>query len=146
MFNIVIGAYKEPIPGWIGNKHGPVLLFRAVRGGFVHMIQADVNESNLDLIPVDTTVNSLLASIWDYVVHRYYIILLKLFMKRLIKIAFCLKFYILVGVGKVIMNYSTILFYYSSFFSKEKRTNHEYIIMDLVFGILLAIKNCKRME
>ena len=88
IYSIVLGAYNEPIPGWIGNKNGPVILFRALRGGFMHVLQCNENECNMDLIPVDMTVNSLLASIWDYVVHRYYIILLKLFMKRLVKIAF----------------------------------------------------------
>ncbi|KAK1132645.1 hypothetical protein K0M31_014030 [Melipona bicolor] len=63
-------AYNEPTPGWFGNKNGPVLFFRAIRAGLVHVIQSDDNETNMDLIPVDMTVNSLLASIWDYVAHR----------------------------------------------------------------------------
>ncbi|KAK1132644.1 hypothetical protein K0M31_014029 [Melipona bicolor] len=93
--SIVVGAYNEPTPGWFGNKNGPVLFFRAIRAGLVHVIQSDDNETNMDLIPVDMTVNSLLASIWDYVAHRYYIILSKLFIKRLIKIAFFFNFCIL---------------------------------------------------
>lgn len=90
IYSIVLGAYNEPIPGWIGNKNGPITFFRAIRGGFIHVIQAEINEINIDLIPVDMTVNGLLASIWDYGVHRYYIIVLKLFMKRAVKIAFFL--------------------------------------------------------
>ena len=68
------------MPGWIGNKNGPILLFRAIRGGFMHVLQTDSSQNNMDLIPVDMTANSLLASIWDYVVYRYYIILLERFM------------------------------------------------------------------
>ncbi|XP_043507203.1 fatty acyl-CoA reductase wat-like [Frieseomelitta varia] len=68
--SIIIGAYNEPIPGWIGNRNGPVVLFRALRGGFMHVLQCDENECSMDLIPVDMVVNSLLASIWDYVVNR----------------------------------------------------------------------------
>ncbi|KOX74314.1 Fatty acyl-CoA reductase 1 [Melipona quadrifasciata] len=65
-----IRAYNEPIPGWIGNKNGPVLLLGALKVGLVHVLQSDESESYVDLIPVDMTVNSLLASIWDYVAHR----------------------------------------------------------------------------
>ncbi|KAK1128430.1 hypothetical protein K0M31_002896 [Melipona bicolor] len=68
--SIIIGAYNEPTPGWIGNKNGPVLVFGAIKAGFLHVLQCDDSKSNMDLIPVDMTVNSLLASIWDYVAHR----------------------------------------------------------------------------
>ncbi|KAK1118141.1 hypothetical protein K0M31_008560 [Melipona bicolor] len=68
--SIVVGAYSEPTPGWVGNKNGTVLVFRAIRAGLVHVLQSDESESNMDLIPVDMTVNGLLASIWDYVAHR----------------------------------------------------------------------------
>ena len=80
IYSKVVAAYNEPIPGWIGNKNGPILLFRAVRAGVLHVTQFDFSKNNLDLIPVDMTANSLLASVWDYVVHRYYIILLERFM------------------------------------------------------------------
>ncbi|KOX76705.1 hypothetical protein WN51_11060 [Melipona quadrifasciata] len=68
--SIIVGAYNEPTPGWIGNKNGPVFLFEGIKAGFVHVVQCDGSECNMDLIPVDMTVNSLLASIWDYVAHR----------------------------------------------------------------------------
>ena len=68
--SIIIGAYNEPIVGWIGNRNGPILTARAVRAGFINVLEADINSYSLDLIPVDMTANGLLAAIWDYVTNR----------------------------------------------------------------------------
>lgn len=80
--SIVTGAHNEPIVGWIGNKNGPILTARAVRAGFINVLEADVNNYTLDLIPVDMTANGLLAAIWDYALNRYFILLK--WLKRLI--------------------------------------------------------------
>ncbi|XP_068986861.1 fatty acyl-CoA reductase 1-like [Bombus flavifrons] len=68
--SIIIGANNEPIAGWIGNRNGPILIARAVRAGFINVLEVDANDYSLDLIPVDMTANSLLAAIWDYVLYR----------------------------------------------------------------------------
>ncbi|XP_017764695.1 PREDICTED: fatty acyl-CoA reductase 1-like [Eufriesea mexicana] len=66
--SVVVGTYKEPIP-WIGNKNGPVVLVMAVIEGYLHTLYWYENV-NFDAIPADMTINSLLISIWDFVVYR----------------------------------------------------------------------------
>ncbi|XP_071876870.1 fatty acyl-CoA reductase wat [Bombus fervidus] len=68
--SIITGAHNEPIVGWIGNKNGPILAARAVRAGFINVLEFDINGYSMDLIPVDMTANGLLAAIWDYVLNR----------------------------------------------------------------------------
>ncbi|CAL7948517.1 unnamed protein product [Xylocopa violacea] len=67
--SIIVSAYREPIPSWTGNEHGPIKLFIAAGLGMVHTTLISENIS-LDTIPVDFAVNNLLAVIWDYVAHR----------------------------------------------------------------------------
>ncbi|OAD57853.1 hypothetical protein WN48_01390 [Eufriesea mexicana] len=66
--SIVISTYKEPIP-WIGNKNGPVVLISAGMNGYLHVLYW-YEHVTIDMIPVDMTINGLLAAIWDFVVNR----------------------------------------------------------------------------
>ncbi|XP_076749568.1 fatty acyl-CoA reductase 1-like [Xylocopa sonorina] len=67
--SIITLSMEEPIPGWVGNKNGPIHLLTANALGFMHVVPASI-DGNIDMIPVDLTANGLLALIWDYVVHR----------------------------------------------------------------------------
>lgn len=61
---IGVGTYKEPIPGWIDNFNGPTA---AVVGAFVGILRtfyADVSKK-ANVIPVDMSINALIASAWD---------------------------------------------------------------------------------
>lgn len=62
--SIVTGALKEPFPGWVEGVNGPTgLLIGAGRGVVrsMHCISTDY----CDVVPVDTTINSLIAIGWD---------------------------------------------------------------------------------
>ncbi|OAD47033.1 Fatty acyl-CoA reductase 1 [Eufriesea mexicana] len=59
---------NEQIP-WVGNKNGPVVLSLAVMNGYLHALYW-YEHVTIDAIPVDMTINGLLAAIWDFVVNR----------------------------------------------------------------------------
>nr|QGV11536.1 FAR14 [Tetrastichus brontispae] len=61
--SIVISAYNEPLPGWVGNANGPVNVFLGAGLGVIHT--AYHHGHPLDFIPSDYTINSLLAITWD---------------------------------------------------------------------------------
>ncbi|XP_017793591.1 PREDICTED: fatty acyl-CoA reductase 1-like [Habropoda laboriosa] len=52
--SIVTPPYVEPLPGWIGNKNGPVVLTLGISLGIVHVVN---------------TQEDILALIWDSVIH-----------------------------------------------------------------------------
>ncbi|KAG9434191.1 fatty acyl-CoA reductase 1 [Apis mellifera carnica] len=51
------------------NKNGPLMLTKAISLGYIHVSNLKKTDT-MDLIPIDMTVNSLLAMIWDFVVYR----------------------------------------------------------------------------
>ncbi|XP_001601438.3 fatty acyl-CoA reductase 1-like [Nasonia vitripennis] len=61
--SIVTSSYREPLAGWCGNTNGPVYLFLAV--GLGVMRTGYYLDTPLDFIPVDMTINALLAVSWD---------------------------------------------------------------------------------
>ena len=61
--SIVGSSWREPFPGWIDNFNGPTALFAAIGKGILRSMLGNTN-STADLIPVDVTVNFLIASAW----------------------------------------------------------------------------------
>lgn len=59
----VTGAYKEPLPGWVGNNNGPAYIFVGVGLGAVHTCY--YKGDPMDLVPVDYSINSILAAAYD---------------------------------------------------------------------------------
>lgn len=66
---IVVGTYKEPIPGWIDNIYGPTGVVAGVGVGLIRVMCADEN-IKADIVPVDLVVNSMLATAWDVTNER----------------------------------------------------------------------------
>jgi alcohol-forming fatty acyl-CoA reductase len=61
---ILMSIYKEPFPGWTDNLNGPMGFSAAVVKGFVHILKSDGSKKS-NIIPVDYSVNALLATAWD---------------------------------------------------------------------------------
>jgi len=61
--SIVGASWKEPFPGWIDNFNGPTGLFAAIGNGLLRVMKGD-SEATADVIPVDVTVNVLIAAAW----------------------------------------------------------------------------------
>lgn len=60
----IIGAsWREPFPGWVENFNGPTAIFPASGSGFLQTMMGNT-EAIADIIPVDVTVNLLLAVAW----------------------------------------------------------------------------------
>lgn len=49
------------------------MLTKAISLGYIHVSNLKKTDT-MDLIPIDMTVNSLLAMIWDFVVYRYFLL------------------------------------------------------------------------
>lgn len=49
------------------------MLATAISLGYIHVSNLKKTDT-MDLIPIDMTVNSLLAMIWDFVVYRYFLL------------------------------------------------------------------------
>lgn len=62
--SIVVGAVKEPIPGWVDNLNGPMALCVGVSKGLIHTALADEN-SVMDMVPVDIAVNGIVLAVYD---------------------------------------------------------------------------------
>ncbi|XP_072948456.1 fatty acyl-CoA reductase wat-like [Epargyreus clarus] len=63
---IVIGAYREPSPGWVDSNQvlGASGLVLGSILGMIHVIRGDTN-NRMDFIPVDVVTNVLVAAGWD---------------------------------------------------------------------------------
>ncbi|CAL1688896.1 unnamed protein product [Lasius platythorax] len=61
---IVISSASEPLVGWIDNFYGPIGLTASVSLGITRFLQCN-NDIVANIVPVDLTVNSLIASVWD---------------------------------------------------------------------------------
>ncbi|XP_058809405.1 fatty acyl-CoA reductase wat-like [Phymastichus coffea] len=61
---IVISTAFEPIPGWIDNFYGPTGIAAGVSTGLLRTMHCNP-EINANIVPVDLTVNALIASAWD---------------------------------------------------------------------------------
>lgn len=69
IFVSVVSTYKEPFRGWIDNLYGPIGLVVAITMGLIHCILQD-GEIALDMVPVDYTVNCLIACAWHSVNNK----------------------------------------------------------------------------
>lgn len=65
----VMSCYREPLPGWIGNYNGPILLLVYAALGFFR-IGYHKNEP-CDWVPVDMSSNMGITIIWDLIVNKY---------------------------------------------------------------------------
>ncbi|XP_046592784.1 fatty acyl-CoA reductase wat isoform X2 [Neodiprion lecontei] len=61
---IVISTAREPILGWIDNLYGPTGVVAGAASGVLRTLHSDP-DINANIVPVDFTVNSLIASAWD---------------------------------------------------------------------------------
>lgn len=69
---------KEPVPGWIDNLYGPTGVIVGATSGVLRTVLGNPN-ANANIVPVDYTVNALIASAWDvanqtnrFVTSEYY--------------------------------------------------------------------------
>jgi len=60
---MVTGALKEPIPGWVDNTNGPTGVIAGVGKGILRVIRGN-SELMVDLIPVDFSINLMIAVAW----------------------------------------------------------------------------------
>lgn len=67
--SIVVASWREPIPGWIDNFNGPSGLLLAINKGLLRTMYVK-NSGISDLIPVDITVNTMIASAY-YIAKKY---------------------------------------------------------------------------
>lgn len=92
------------------------MLTKAISLGYIHISNLKKTDT-MDLIPIDMTVNSLLAMIWDFVVYRYFLLYTHYYSLLL----------------KKKKNHIQNNYFFSLFLGKKK--NQKYIIMDLLIGI-----------
>ncbi|XP_012270707.1 fatty acyl-CoA reductase wat-like [Orussus abietinus] len=62
--SIVLSSYLEPVEGWIDNIYGPTGVLVASGTGLIRAWKMDDN-CTAELVPVDLTVNALIACAWD---------------------------------------------------------------------------------
>ncbi|KAF7990401.1 hypothetical protein HCN44_000206 [Aphidius gifuensis] len=61
---IIISVAEEPLPGWVDNYYGPTGIITAASLGILKTAQGDPNVK-ANLVPLDYTVNALIACAWD---------------------------------------------------------------------------------
>ena len=61
--SIVVGAWQEPVPGWIDNFNGPTGLMAAGLSGLLRTILVD-REKVADFVPVDIVINVMIVAAW----------------------------------------------------------------------------------
>jgi len=68
----VSGALKEPLPGWVENtNNGPAGVIAGVGKGIIRVIRGN-SEMEVDLIPVDFSINLMIAVAWYTATqHKY---------------------------------------------------------------------------
>lgn len=60
----VTSSAKEPVVGWIDNLYGPTGVVAGVGTGILRTLHCGHN-INANIVPVDYTVNALIAAVWD---------------------------------------------------------------------------------
>ena len=63
--SIVVGAWQEPVPGWIDNFNGPTGLMAAGLSGLLRTILVD-REKVADFVPVDVVINVMIVAAWKH--------------------------------------------------------------------------------
>lgn len=61
---IVTSSVREPVTGWIDNLYGPTGVVAGVATGLLRTMHCD-KDIIANIVPVDMTVNALIASAWD---------------------------------------------------------------------------------
>uniref|UniRef100_A0A336LBT4 Fatty acyl-CoA reductase n=2 Tax=Culicoides sonorensis TaxID=179676 RepID=A0A336LBT4_CULSO len=62
--SIVFSAWKQPIPGWIEGMNGPTGLAIGAARGVIRSMHCNP-DYNIDAIPVDVTINGIIAIAWQ---------------------------------------------------------------------------------
>lgn len=70
IFLIVTGAWKEPYSGWVDSVSGITGIFMECGRGTIKSILCD-ESYKMDIIPVDTVVNTILTSAWHTVAYEF---------------------------------------------------------------------------
>lgn len=65
----MVATSKEPVPGWIDNLYGPNGVVLGIGAGLLRIMQTDASV-NANLVPVDLSVNALIASAWDVGINK----------------------------------------------------------------------------
>ena len=65
----VASTAHEPFPGWIDNYNGPMGVATGCTSGIMRVVRCD-GERVPNVIPVDLTVNALLACAWDVAAQK----------------------------------------------------------------------------
>lgn len=68
--SIVTAALREPFPGWIDNLNGPTGLIAGGGKGFIRVFKVENAEFVTDLIPVDLSINLMIAVAWRTAMHK----------------------------------------------------------------------------
>ncbi|XP_060808981.1 fatty acyl-CoA reductase wat-like [Amyelois transitella] len=61
--SIVVSTYEEPVRGWTDSVYGPTGIVIGIGTGVLRTMYMDLNKV-ADMVPVDLTVNAILASAW----------------------------------------------------------------------------------
>lgn len=61
---IVTSSVREPVTGWIDNLYGPTGVVAGAATGLLRTMHCD-KDITANIVPVDMTVNALIASAWD---------------------------------------------------------------------------------
>ncbi|KAH0535391.1 hypothetical protein KQX54_016117 [Cotesia glomerata] len=64
----VVSCADDSLPGWIDNYYGPTGVIAAAAVGFLRSIRIN-RDIYANMVPVDYTVNAILASAWDVATH-----------------------------------------------------------------------------
>ncbi|CAG2058434.1 unnamed protein product [Timema podura] len=68
--SIVTGTWKEPMPGWVDNLNGPTGIMIGAGKGVIRSMHCKPNY-NGDFMPVDITVNTIIAMAWKIANTRW---------------------------------------------------------------------------
>ncbi|KAG5673693.1 hypothetical protein PVAND_003716 [Polypedilum vanderplanki] len=68
---IVIPTFREPLRGWIDNMYGPTGIVIGVAAGLLRVLHIN-KENRAELVPVDMSVNSLIACAYDVGINNHY--------------------------------------------------------------------------
>ncbi|XP_075218824.1 putative fatty acyl-CoA reductase CG8306 [Lycorma delicatula] len=61
--SMIVGAWKEPVPGWTNSKNGPQGFIMGAAKGVVRRLPVDKNLV-YDYVPVDVVVNEMITAAW----------------------------------------------------------------------------------
>lgn len=67
---IVTSSVREPVIGWIDNLYGPTGVVAGVGTGVLRTMHCD-RDITANIVPVDMTVNALIAAAWDVAVNQW---------------------------------------------------------------------------